>query len=452
MYYAWVGFYTYMLLFIAVPGLVTVLGGYLQLSYWPPVREICSHADHLLLCPSCVINCNYSRVSESCFEAKTTHLFGNFFTVVFAVWTCLWATFFLEYWKRYSAGIAFSWDLSEYSIIEEYPRPEFLNSSRFKRRHRHPITKLEEPYISFLHGRLPYFLISSSFVVLCIVVALLIMVAIIVYRVSIQIALYTTPDQSAFWSRYADNVVMVTAAFINLLLIMLLSWVYKRLAYFLTELEMPRTQAEFDNSLTLKMFLFEFVNYYSSFFYIAFVKGKIRAEPPEGGLQKSTTVSTYLGEPCPLVGCYHDLAIQMIIIFVGKALLNSLFEYLGPYLKSLYNRHQYLGFRRRRQRGKSAGGPMEDAKSPSPKGDTETGEGEQPKKLQQWEEDFMLESWDHMSLFYEYLELVIQFGFVTIFVSAYPLAPLFALINNVFEIRLDARKMILNYKRPVAQR
>lgn len=233
-----------MLIFIAVPGLVTVLGGYLQLAYWPPVQEVCTHSDHLLLCPTCVINCNYTRISESCLEARTTHIFGNFFTIIFAVWTCLWATFFLEFFKRYSAGIAYSWDLSEYSIIEEYPRPEFLNSrfvlwlyvpnitfllffSRFKRRHKHPITKLEEPSVSFLHGRLPYFLISSSFVLLCIVVALLIMVAIVVYRVSIQIALYATPDQSVFWSKYADNVIMGTAAFINLLLIMLLSWIYK---------------------------------------------------------------------------------------------------------------------------------------------------------------------------------------------------------------------------------
>ena len=70
----------------------------------------------------------------------------------------------------------------------------------------------------------------------------------------------------------------------------------------------------------------------------------------------------------------------------------------------------------------------------------------------QWEDDFMLTHWSPTSLFYEYLEMVIQFGFVTIFVCAFPLAPLFALINNVFEIRLDARKMITTYKRPVAQR
>lgn len=70
----------------------------------------------------------------------------------------------------------------------------------------------------------------------------------------------------------------------------------------------------------------------------------------------------------------------------------------------------------------------------------------------QWEDDFLLNRWMPTSLFYEYLEMVIQFGFVTIFVSAFPLAPLFALINNVFEIRLDARKMITTYRRPVAQR
>lgn len=47
---------------------------------------------------------------------------------------------------------------------------------------------------------------------------------------------------------------------------------------------------------------------------------------------------------------------------------------------------------------------------------------------------------------------VLQYGFVTIFVTAFPLAPLFALINNVFEMRLDAKKFIKYYRRPVPQR
>jgi hypothetical protein len=47
---------------------------------------------------------------------------------------------------------------------------------------------------------------------------------------------------------------------------------------------------------------------------------------------------------------------------------------------------------------------------------------------------------------------VIQYGFVTIFVAAFPLAPLFALINNIIEIRLDAYKFVTQWKRPMAAR
>ena len=37
---------------------------------------------------------------------------------------------------------------------------------------------------------------------------------------------------------------------------------------------------------------------------------------------------------------------------------------------------------------------------------------------------------------------VLQFGFITIFVAAFPLAPFFALLNNWVEIRLDAQKFV----------
>ena len=47
---------------------------------------------------------------------------------------------------------------------------------------------------------------------------------------------------------------------------------------------------------------------------------------------------------------------------------------------------------------------------------------------------------------------MLQFGFITIFVAAFPLAPLFALLNNWIEIRLDARKLICETRRPVADR
>ena len=47
---------------------------------------------------------------------------------------------------------------------------------------------------------------------------------------------------------------------------------------------------------------------------------------------------------------------------------------------------------------------------------------------------------------------MIQFGFVTIFVAAFPLAPLCALVNNVIELRLDAYKLTKYFQRSSAHR
>ncbi|ODN05595.1 Anoctamin-6, partial [Orchesella cincta] len=72
--------------------------------------------------------------------------------------------------------------------------------------------------------------------------------------------------------------------------------------------------------------------------------------------------------------------------------------------------------------------------------------------LPQWAHDYDLLEWGKYSLTDEYLEMVLQFGFLTIFVSAFPLAPLFALINNILELRVDATKMLTHYRRPVGIR
>ena len=48
---------------------------------------------------------------------------------------------------------------------------------------------------------------------------------------------------------------------------------------------------------------------------------------------------------------------------------------------------------------------------------------------------YLAPTWTSM-IFTEYLEIVIQFGFITMFSCAFPLAPFFALLNNLLEIRL----------------
>ena len=50
----------------------------------------------------------------------------------------------------------------------------------------------------------------------------------------------------------------------------------------------------------------------------------------------------------------------------------------------------------------------------------------------------------------DYLEIVIQYGYVTMFVVAFPLAPALALLNNIFESRVDLFKLT-ECRRPALQ-
>ena len=188
---------------------------------------------------------------------------------------------------------------------------------------------------------------------------------------------------------------------------------------------MPRTQTDFDNSLTLKMYLLQFVNYYSSIFYIAFFKGRFVSHP--GEIEDNSRFASITQEECGTGGCLVELAIQLSIIMVGKQAFNSVLEMLWPWLEWLW---RFWRIKRPQNTSSNRNFSL----------------------MPQWEADYMLAGWKPEALFYEYLEMVLQFGFVTIFVAAFPLAPLFALINNALEIRLDAQKMIISLRRPVAQR
>jgi len=51
----------------------------------------------------------------------------------------------------------------------------------------------------------------------------------------------------------------------------------------------------------------------------------------------------------------------------------------------------------------------------------------------------------------DYLELFVQFGYVYLFSSVFPLVAFLALVNNVIEIRTDAFKLCRVFRRPFAQ-
>jgi hypothetical protein len=64
------------------------------------------------------------------------------------------------------------------------------------------------------------------------------------------------------------------------------------------------------------------------------------------------------------------------------------------------------------------------------------------------EKEAKLNPYEEMQSFDDYAEMVVQYGFVTLFVVAFPLAPLLAFINNVVEVHVDAFKLCEGHRRP----
>ncbi|XP_043564623.1 anoctamin-6 isoform X1 [Chiloscyllium plagiosum] len=417
-YFAWLGFYTGMLAIAGFAGLVCFIFGILTLDYNTWSQEVCDPeiGGRMIMCPQCDRDCSYWRLNITCESSRKLSVFDNYGTLAYAVFMGIWVTVFLEFWKRRQATLEYEWDTVELEQ-EEPRRPEYEAKCTIPKKN--PITQEEElvPYSAC--GKCMRLVCGGSTVLFWISLIIASVVAIIVYRLAAFLNFsaklptaiddnleplkdYLTPQMAT----------SVTASLINFLFIMILNILYERVAIWITDFELPRTQTDYENSLTVKMFLFQFVNYYSSCFYIAFFKGKIVGYPGE----PVYWLGRFRNEECDPGGCLVELSTQLLIIMGGKAIWNNVQEVLIPWLKNLIGRCR--------------------AKS--------------EEKLPRWEQDYRLQSISKLGLFYEYLEMVIQFGFATIFVASFPLAPLLALINNIIEIRVDGWKMTTQFRRILA--
>ena len=98
--------------------------------------EICGTKDNftssLLICPECDKFCGYSSIVNSCFLSRITYLFDNYSTVLWSIFMTVWATTYLEMWKRRQAILKWEWDLSDNEDVEEI-RPEFESNVKSRR-------------------------------------------------------------------------------------------------------------------------------------------------------------------------------------------------------------------------------------------------------------------------------------------------------------------------------
>ncbi|XP_019712529.1 anoctamin-3 isoform X3 [Hippocampus comes] len=420
LYFAWLGWYTGMLIPAALVGVFVFLYGLFTMDSSQVSKEICE-ATTITMCPMCEETCKPWRLSDSCVYAKVTHLFDNGGTVFFAIFMAIWATVFLEFWKRRRAELTYDWDLIDWEEEEEELRPQF--EAKYSRVERvNPISGKPEPFQP-LSDKLSRLMVSVSGIFFMISLVLTAVFAVVVFRLIAmeKFASFNWHFVKKNWQFATSG----TGVCINFMIIMSLNVVYEKVAYLLTNLEHPRTESEWENSFALKMFLFQFVNLNSSTFYIAFFLGRFAGRP--GKYNK--LFNRWRLEECHPSGCLIDLCLQMGVIMFFKQIWNNFMELGYPLLQNWWSR-------RKMKKGGGTAGQNVENKS----------------QLPQWDRDWNLQPMNAHGLVDEYLEMVLQFGFTTIFVAAFPLAPLLALLNNIIEIRLDAYKFVTQWRRPMPAR
>lgn len=419
-YFVFLGFYTEMLFFAAVIGLACFIYGLLTIPKTSGSSEICDPkiGGQIIMCPLCDELCDYWRLNSTCLASKISHLFDNESTVFFAIFMGIWVTLFLEFWKRRQARLEYEWDLVDFEEEQQQLqlRPEF--EAMCTKRKLNAVTQEMEPYLP-LCSRLPWYILSGVTVTLWMALVVACMVAVIVYRLSVFATFASFMESEASLKHVKSFLTpqittSLSGSCLNFIVILILNFFYEKISAWITKMEIPRTHQEYESSLTLKMFLFQFVNYYSSCFYVAFFKGKFVGYPGK----YTYLFGVWRSEECDPAGCLVELTTQLTIIMTGKQIFGNIKEAIYPLVLNWW--------RRRKARTNSE------------------------KLYSRWEQDHDLETFGSLELFYEYLETVIQFGFVTLFVASFPLAPLLALLNNIIEIRVDAWKLTTQYRRPVA--
>lgn len=424
LYFAWLGAYTQMLIPASIVGVIVFLYGCATVDENIPSMEMCDQRHNITMCPLCDKTCSYWKMSSACATARASHLFDNPATVFFSVFMALWAATFMEHWKRKQMRLNYRWDLTgfeeEEEAVKDHPRAEYEARVLEKSLRKESRNKETDKVKLTWRDRFPAYFTNLVSIIFMIAVTFAIVLGVIIYRISTAAALAMNSSPSV-----RSNIrvtVTATAVIINLVVIILLDEVYGCIARWLTKIEVPKTEKSFEERLTFKAFLLKFVNSYTPIFYVAFFKGRFVGRPGD----YVYIFRSFRMEECAPGGCLMELCIQLSIIMLGKQLIqNNLFEIGIPKMKKFI---RYLKLRRQ---------------SPS---DRE----EYVKRKQRYEVDFNLEPFAGLTP--EYMEMIIQFGFVTLFVASFPLAPLFALLNNIIEIRLDAKKFVTELRRPVAIR
>eukprot|EP01038_Epipyxis_sp_PR26KG_P011021 gene11021-14802_t len=348
----------------------------------------------------------------------------------FAGFMSLWSVLFLESWKRKEKFTAMRWGTIGFEATEQ-ERPQFSGEMIKSAINGRPVKYFDRTVRSRRN-------LLSNMIILFLVLIVIAVIALI-FTIRIEIAL------SGF-EIGGVGMASIIASILIALQVQILNAYFGDVALSLNNYENYRTDA-----LIAKTFSFQFVNSYASLFYISFVKPYIQQTDPCVGscmLELQTTLGTIFLTRLA-VGNLTELGIPLAKIFLKNREGNE-------NLKVEEDKHmqQYKQFNSPSREPSIMGVELLDNGYDIPP--NEVGEmknmatpEDAKHEISEIEKSFNLETYDIMlGTFEDYAEMIIQFGYTTMFIAGFPLATLMSLINNYVEIRVDAWKLCQLMRRP----
>ncbi|XP_051172555.1 anoctamin-8 isoform X3 [Leptopilina boulardi] len=338
--------------------------------------------------------------------------------VLFSIFNVIWATVYLEAWKRRGAELAYRWgtlDQRDDLLLE--PRSLFRGTLSIS-----PVTgRLEPNYPRWRRNVFRYF-ISVPIIAVCLFVVFIVMI------LSFQIQEWWDKKLGTsgycFWLTYVPKVLLAVV-------IALMDEAYFKVAVWLNDLENYRLDSEYENHLIYKVALFQFVNSFLSLFYIAF----------------------YIQDQ-------EKLKEQLAALLIARQIIGNLKESAIPYLieqlRLARMSFKLFGALSPTETKETLVKETEEQPEISLNNETDEKEkkelkkGKQPRNVCQAELESSLYRYD--GAFSEHLEMLSQLGYVCLFSSAFPLAALAALLGNLLELRGDAFKLCFVLQRPFGRR
>lgn len=336
----------------------------------------------------------------------------------FAGFMSIWATLILELWKRKEKRYALRWGMIGYEA-QEQDRPAFVGEKRVS-----SVTGKPTLYFPLLERSLRS--LKTSGVIMVSIIGVIGVISLIFV---IDIAMRDIVINGTQVGGIIGSILLAIQ-------VQVLNYYYGDLALKLNDYENHRTDTQYEDSLIVKTFLFQFVNSFVSLFYVAFLKPFL----------KDT-------DPCN-VSCMYDLQTMLATIFITRLGLGNITEVGMPMITS------YLERRKITMHVESAVRKEFDEAGKAVMRTNSIVYGVNNKDnldniiqsrcdMSEVERSFLLPTYDVMlGPFEDYAEMVIQFGYTTMFVVAFPLATVMALFNNYVELRVDAWKLTQVVRRP----